>query len=71
MTAGAPDGSLFTDEQQQGRAAEAVKELHGELVQRYTSISGAEDKLSQVLLEAHATTSDGRAKLQEAAKSCR
>jgi hypothetical protein len=59
--AGAP---LPTDEQQSGRAADAVKKLHTEMQNRYSEISDAEGKLSEVLLTAHATTADGQQKLQ-------
>jgi hypothetical protein len=53
-----------TDEQQSGRAADAVRKLHEELAGRYSQISDAETKLSEVLLSAHATTDDGQQKLQ-------
>jgi hypothetical protein len=56
--------SLPTDEQQSGRAADAVKKLHEEMQNRYSQISDAEGKLSEVLLTAHATTADGQQKLQ-------
>jgi hypothetical protein len=55
---------LPTDEQQSGRAADAVKKLHAEMANRYSQISDAEGKLSEVLLTAHATTADGQQKLQ-------
>ncbi|PXX01542.1 DUF4226 domain-containing protein [Mycolicibacterium moriokaense] len=64
-SAAAPAGSaLPTDEQQSGRAADAVRKLHEELQNRYSQISDAEGKLSEVLLTAHATTADGQQKLQ-------
>ncbi len=56
--------ALPTDEQQSGRAADAVKKLHEEMQNRYSDISDAEGKLSEVLLTAHATTADGQQKLQ-------
>ena len=56
--------ALRTDEQQSGRAADAVKKLHEEMQNRYSDISDAEGKLSEVLLTAHATTADGQQKLQ-------
>jgi len=59
-----PASPLPTDEQQSGRAADAVKKLHEELAHRYSQISDAEGKLSEVLLSAHATTADGQQKLQ-------
>jgi hypothetical protein len=55
---------LSTDEQQSGRAADAVKKLHAEMQNRYSQISDAEGKLSEALLTAHATTADGQQKLQ-------
>jgi hypothetical protein len=62
----APAGGqpLSTDEQQSGRAADAVKKLHDDLQKRYSQISDAEGKLSEALLNAHATTADGQQKLQ-------
>jgi hypothetical protein len=64
LPAAPPAGpALTTDEQQSGRAADAVRKLHGELKNRYSKISDAESKLSEVLLNAHATTADGQQKL--------
>jgi hypothetical protein len=63
-TGPAPDsGPGTTDEQQSGRAADAVKKLQGELKDRYSTISAAEEKLSEVLLNAHATNADGQQRL--------
>ncbi len=62
--ASASGPTLPTDEQQSGRAADAVRKLHEELANRYSQISDAESKLSEVLLNAHATTADGQQKLQ-------
>jgi hypothetical protein len=56
-------GALSTDEQQSGRAADAVRKLHDELKNRYSTISDAESQLSEVLLNAHATTTDGQHEL--------
>jgi hypothetical protein len=56
--------SMPTEEQQSGRAADAVRQLHQELANRYSQISDAEAKLSETLLNAHATTADGQQKLQ-------
>ncbi|MBV8863484.1 MAG: DUF4226 domain-containing protein [Mycobacterium sp.] len=61
----APAAVLSTDEQQSGRAADAVKKLQGELKNRYSIISDAEEKLSEVLLNAHATTADGQQRLND------
>jgi hypothetical protein len=62
----APRGvGLSTDEQQSGRAADAVKKLQGELKNRYSAISDAEEKLSAVLLAAHATTAAGQQRLND------
>ena len=58
------DPGIPTDEQQSGRAADAVRQLHQELAHRYSQISDADAKLSEVLLNAHATTADGQQKLQ-------
>jgi hypothetical protein len=54
---------LSTDEQQSGRAADAVKKLQDELKSRYSTISDAEEKLSAVLLTAHATNAEGQQRL--------
>ena len=59
------DPGLATDEQQSGKAADAVKKLQGELHNHYTKISDAEEKLSEVLLNAHATNTAGQHKLNE------
>ncbi|MDA2893417.1 DUF4226 domain-containing protein [Mycolicibacterium sp. BiH015] len=61
----APTGEpLPTDEQQSGRAADAVRQLHEEMAARYSDLSKAEGTLSEVLLQAHATTSEGQQQLQ-------
>ena len=57
------DAGLPTDEQQSGKAADAVKKLQQELKNRYSKISDAEEKLSEVLLTVHATTAAGQQKL--------
>lgn len=62
------DGGLGTDEQQSGKAADAVKKLQQELKNHYTKISDAEEKLSEVLLNAHATTSAGQQQLNDIQK---
>lgn len=67
-TRGAPDAGLSTDEQQSGNAADAVRKLQDELRQRFTTITDAEEKLSEVLLNAHATTAEGQAKLNDIQK---
>jgi Domain of unknown function (DUF4226) len=54
---------LVTDEQQSGRAADAVRKLHEELKNRYDALSTAESGLSEALLNAHAATTDGQEKL--------
>jgi hypothetical protein len=60
---GAGGQGLPTEEQQSGRTADAVRELHEDLKRRYSRISEAEVKLSEVLLNARATTVDGQQKL--------
>ncbi|SBS76616.1 conserved hypothetical protein [uncultured Mycobacterium sp.] len=72
-TAGRPPGDpdtagLPTDEQQSGDAADAVRKLQDELKARFTTISSAEEKLSEVLLNAHATNAAGQAKLNDIQK---
>jgi hypothetical protein len=58
-----PEDGSPTAEQQSGRTADAVRTLQSALRQRFSTISDAEEKLSEVLLGAHATTADGQAKL--------
>ncbi|MBE1551860.1 hypothetical protein GGC64_005947 [Mycobacterium sp. OAS707] len=60
-----PDPGLATDEQQSGKAADAVGKLHDELKKNYSSISEAEEKLSEVLLSAHAASAAGQRRLGE------
>ncbi|KAA0093560.1 DUF4226 domain-containing protein [Mycolicibacterium sp. P1-18] len=60
----APGPSLLpTGEQQSGQAAEAVKKLQDELRGNYGTLSAAEERLSEAMLTAHATTADGREEL--------
>jgi hypothetical protein len=63
-----PDAGLTTEEQQSGKAAEAVSKLQRELTSHYSKISDAEEKLSEVLLTVHATTVEGQQKLNEIQK---
>ena len=56
---------LQTDEQQSGKAAEAVTRLQGELRGQYSQISAAEDQLTEAMLTAHATTADGQQQLND------
>lgn len=56
---------LPTAEQLSGQAAEAVKKLHQQLKDRYSALSDAEEKLSDVLLNAYATTTAGQKKLHD------
>lgn len=52
-----------TGEQQSGQAADAVKKLQDELRGSYGTLSAAEERLSAAMLNAHATTADGREEL--------
>jgi Domain of unknown function (DUF4226) len=63
-----PDAELPTEEQQSGKAAEAVAKLQRDLNSHYSKISDAEEKLSEVLLTVHATTAEGQQKLNEIQK---
>ncbi len=56
---------MVTDEQQSGKAADAISKLQGELKIQYSAISDAEEGLSDVLLNAHAATVAGRQKLND------
>jgi len=56
---------LPTDEQQSGRTADAVRKLHEELKDRYSTLSEAESRLTEVLLNARATTADGQRQLND------
>lgn len=58
-----PPEARPTEEQQTGKAAEALTKLHQELKDRYTTLSVAEQRLSEALLSAHATTTAGLKKL--------
>ena len=58
-----PDAGLSTDEQQSGKAADAVNRLHDELQRHFTQLGDAEDGLSAVLLGAHAATAAGQQSL--------
>jgi hypothetical protein len=58
-------GGLETDEQQSGRTADAVRKLHDELKDRYSKLSDAEGKLSEVMLTAQATTAEGQKRLND------
>jgi hypothetical protein len=60
---------LDTAQQQSGRAADAVNKLHEALHGQYSRISDAEEKFSDVLLAAHATSAAGRDKLDAIQKS--
>jgi len=60
-----PPAVLATDEQQSGRAADAVKKLQDDLKNHYSTISDAEEKLSEVLLNAHAANADGQQRLND------
>jgi hypothetical protein len=60
-----PADALPTEEQQSGKAAEAITKLQQELKSRYSTIGEAEEKLSEVLLNAHATTAAGRKQLND------
>ncbi|WP_094287363.1 DUF4226 domain-containing protein [Mycobacterium lehmannii] len=65
---GAPAGSaagVETDEQQSGRTAEAVRKLHEEMKDRYSNLSEAEGRLSEVMLTARTTTAEGQQKLND------
>jgi hypothetical protein len=58
-------GGLSTDEQQSGQAADAVKKLQQQLKNHYSRIGDAEEKLSEILLTAHATSVAGQHKLND------
>lgn len=58
------DGKFATDEQQSGRTATAIKELHDDLKSHYGKLSSAEETLSNVLLKAHATNAEGQSQLE-------
>lgn len=56
-------GVSDTDEQQTGQGAAALKKLHSELAGQYNKISDADQKFSDVLMNAHAATTAGRDRL--------
>jgi len=60
-----PDAGPPTTEQQSGRAAEAVRKLQSELKQRFSTISDAEERLSEILLNARTATATGQGTLND------
>jgi hypothetical protein len=65
---GSTDKGMDTEEQQSGQGADAIKKMHDELHGQYTKISDADEKFSEVLLNAHATNAAGRDKLNDIQK---
>ena len=65
---GSTDPGLDTEEQLSGKGADAIKKMHDELHGQYTKISDADEKFSEVLLNAHATNAAGRDKLNDIQK---
>ena len=65
---GSTGPGMDTDEQQSGQGADAIKKMHDELHGQYTKISDADEKFSEVLLNAHATNAAGRDKLNDIQK---
>jgi hypothetical protein len=59
---------LATDEQQSGHAADAVKRLQDELKKQFNTIGDADERLAEVLLDAHATTAGGQKALNDIQK---
>jgi hypothetical protein len=60
---GSADPGMDTEQQQSGQGADAIKKMHDELHGQYTKISDADERFSEVLLNAHATNAAGRDKL--------
>ncbi len=65
---GSTGPGMDTEEQQSGQGADAIKKMHDELQGQYTRISDADEKFSEVLLNAHATNAAGRDKLNDIQK---
>ena len=65
---GSTGPGMDTDEQQSGQGADAIKKMHDELHGQYTKISDADEKFSEVLLNAHATNAAGGDKLNDIQK---
>lgn len=65
--AAGPDGQegVPTEEQQSGRTAEAVRKLHEEMKDRYSHLSEAEGKLTEAMLTARTSTTEGQQKLND------
>lgn len=61
----ASDAGPATTEQQSGRAAEAVRKLQSELKQRFSTITDAEERLSEILLTARTATASGQDRLDD------
>ena len=60
---GAGDG-LSTDEENSGRAADAVRKVKSDAEHRNSNLHEADAKLAELMLSAHASSADGRAALE-------
>ena len=59
-----PGGGLSTDEENSGRAADAIKKVQAEMSDRQSNVREADAKLAEIMLSAHATSAEGRAAIQ-------
>lgn len=59
-----PAVGLSTDEENSGRAADAIKKVQGELADRQSNVREADAKLAEIMLSAHAASAEGRAAIQ-------
>jgi hypothetical protein len=59
-----PAGGLSTDEENSGRAADAINKVQAEMSDRQSHVREADAKLAEIMLSAHATSAEGRAAIQ-------
>ena len=57
-------GGLSTDEENSGRAADAIRKVKSDAEHRSSNLHEADAKLAELMLSAHASSADGRAGLE-------
>lgn len=63
-----PDQGLSTDEENSGRAADAIGKVQKELSDRQSNVHEADAKLAEIMLSAHAKSADSLADIQRMQK---
>ncbi len=61
----APGAGLSTEEENTGRAAEAIKKVQAEMADRQSKVREADAKLAEVMLSAHANSAESLAAIQQ------